>query len=647
MEDKNIEYNNKILNCIIDICESHPPRYNHLKLETMLFINDDYFTKSINKNFVADEIKNCKQKEQMIHEYSKFESSNFFYECLLEDFKLYMHRILIRKKKLALLHRLNDNTYLESIFDNNTSFIYFYNFILFMKDVSNKFPDIINENIYKIDLLLMTSIFHPDHNVTFENGVSDRYGINYESNSILMIELIDLIRKKEYEGYKDIPDIENHKFKFPKNWEIYINQIELDILDFLFFKDYIVNRKNNDFFVNYYLANENVDNFDKFFIQIKSIYNKFNESKNLYIDKIKENLNIIINNISQCKLIDEKKNIIKEIVDNKTSNESYKLLNENNILINLNILYELYSLNENEFNLQLIHSFDLMNSLASDDYKVKFKISSFLDYIKNRKKIIEELKSANDYTKEFKDILGDQKFKNNLKRILKSSVVKNYYEKPKYYTFKNSEILKLIGKKKFIEIYEDFIKNYIENNKIYEKIVFKRMPYGIKGAVTTFLCLIIDPFGVDMNNNIEDKKNYLETYLIILFLHETNHYSKRSYFMNKPLSLSKTPKNYEGGDNIIHNIFGEAKICIINAELCNLVNNISSWEAKTPEEIKAFKKSLKNIINNMNIENIDEQKLIEIKTKQKCLISFSNFKEPIRKESKITYSGGGGGYFRF
>ena len=44
---------------------------------------------------------------------------------------------------------------------------------------------------------------------------------------------IDLIRKKEYEGYKDIPDIENLEFKFPKNWEIYINQIELDINIFI------------------------------------------------------------------------------------------------------------------------------------------------------------------------------------------------------------------------------------------------------------------------------------------------------------------------------------------------------------------------------------------------------------------------------
>ena len=27
MEEGNIEYNNKILDCIIDICESHPPRF--------------------------------------------------------------------------------------------------------------------------------------------------------------------------------------------------------------------------------------------------------------------------------------------------------------------------------------------------------------------------------------------------------------------------------------------------------------------------------------------------------------------------------------------------------------------------------------------------------------------------------------------
>ena len=72
-----------------------------------------------------------------------------------------------------LIYPANDNEFNESLFNNNIPFIYFYNTILFMKEISNKFPQILNENIYKIDLILMISIFSPDYSITFENGVKD------------------------------------------------------------------------------------------------------------------------------------------------------------------------------------------------------------------------------------------------------------------------------------------------------------------------------------------------------------------------------------------------------------------------------------------------------------------------------------------
>ena len=150
-----------------------------------------------------------------------------------------------------------------------------------------------------------------------------------------------------------------------------------------------------------------------------------------------------------------------------------------------------------------------------------------------------------------------------------------------------------------------------------------------------------------MNNNIEDKKYYIETYLIILFLHETNHFSKRCYYMTRPLSICKTPQNYEGGNSIIHSLFGVDKIYIINAELCKEVNNLNFWNLKSPEEMKKFKKSLKNIIKNTNFKNADEEKLIEIKNNQNCLICFSNYKNNNENESKISYSGSNNGFFRF
>ena len=562
-----------------------------------------------------------------------------------------MSKILLRKKRLVLLYPDNYNEYNkfnENIFDNNISFIYFYNFILYLKYISNKFPEIINENIYKLDLILMISIFSPDYRIVFENGVKDKYGVNYESYSILMIELIDLIKEKKYEGYKDIVEIEKYEFQYPKNWEVFLSKIESKILSLFFFKSYTVNQKYNDIFLNNYLSNlDEETDFDKYFIQIKKIYTKFKENKNLDINNINKELNIIIDKISKCKSFFDKKLLVKEIIDNINFNENYKLLNENNILVNLNILYELYSLDKNEFNLHLIYSFDLIHKIENTEYKFEFKPLSFLDFIKNKKKIIQELKTSDNYTNEFENILKDTNFRNKIKIILSSSVVKNYYLNPKYYYEKKPQIIKLIGDKTFIEIYENFLKNYIENDKLYERIIMKRMPYGIKGAVTSYLCFILNPFGVEMNNSIKDRNFYLESYLIIIFLHETNHFSKRSYYMNKPLSICITPKNYEGGDSIICSIFGEEKISIINTELCNKINNLDSWNAKTHEEIKNFKKSLQTIIKSLNLKDVNEEKLIEIKNKQNCLISFYNFKNDNKNESKITYSGSNNGFFRF
>ena len=646
MEEGNIEYNNKILDCIIDICESHPPKYNNLGIEGKSFINDDFFTNNLKKYFSTEEIMGYEGKEELIHDYNQFINNNLFYNSLLDDFKLYMCNILLRKKKIVLLYPDNYNEYNELLFDNNISFIYFYNFILFMKSISNKFPQIINESIYKIDLILIISIFSPDYHITFENGVIDKYGINYESYSILMIELIDFIKAKKYEGYNDIIEIEKYEFKYPKSWQFFINKIESEILDLFFFKNYINRTKIDDFILNKFFINEENDS-NKYFSQIKNIYMKFKENKNLDIDKINENLNTILHNISKINSFENKKLFINEIISNININNDYKLLNENNILNNLVLLYEFYSFDINEINLQLIYSFDFIDNLEKSKYKLKFEPITFLNFIKNRKKIIQELKKSNNYTKEFKNILEGKDFRNKIKTILNSSVVKNYYENPKYYFDKKTKIIESIGDKKFSEIYEYFLKNYIENDEIYDKIIIKRMPYGLKGTVTKYLCFIIDPFGVDMNNNLENKNYYLETYLIILFLRETNVFSKRSFYMNRPLSICKTPNNCEGGDSIIRNLFGEAKISIINIKLCDEVNNLDSWRAKTPEEIKKFKKTLKNIIESLDLNDVNEEKLIEIKNTQNCLISFSNYKKPNISQSKKSYSGSNNGFFRF
>ncbi len=78
MEERNIEYNNNILDCIRDICESHPQRYNNLGIEYLLINDDDFFIKKVEKYFSTEEIISYKGKEQFIHDYKQFVDNNFF-----------------------------------------------------------------------------------------------------------------------------------------------------------------------------------------------------------------------------------------------------------------------------------------------------------------------------------------------------------------------------------------------------------------------------------------------------------------------------------------------------------------------------------------------------------------------------------------
>ena len=272
----------------------------------------------------------------------------------------------------------------------------------------------------------------------------------------------------------------------------------------------------------------------------------------------------------------------------------------------------------------------------------KFLFSSSLDFIKNRAKIIDEAKNAKNYVEDFQHILSNNDFRNKMKKILGSDIIINYYKNPIYYNPNDIIKEKFIGKNNFIDIYMDFLKNYIDNNIIYERIIFKRMPNGVKGA-SPYLSFIIAPFGIDMNKNILNKDEYIEAYLIILFIHEINHFSKRSFYLNLPLSACKTPKNAEGAENIIRDIFGKEKICIIDKYFCDMVNNVKSWEAKTNEEINKFKENLGKYVRDNYIE--DQEELIKIKKEKSCLISFFNYK--CSKKNTILYSRSNGGLFCF
>ena len=151
------------------------------------------------------------------------------------------------------------------------------------------------------------------------------------------------------------------------------NIIEDDILRFLFFYIEIASYPN----IGKYAIKFNPN-----FPQVTKMYHKFKRNSNLDFNQILKTINDIIKQILESKTLDGKKNIIKEILNNKLTNEKYKLLNEYEILINLEILSDFYSLNKNEYILQTIYFMDLLKNLFDASIKEKFQFLHFLILLK-------------------------------------------------------------------------------------------------------------------------------------------------------------------------------------------------------------------------------------------------------------------------
>ena len=624
MADTNfiLESNKKILDCIFDICDCYLPNYDTIDsyqdFETL-------FVQIIKKYFDLKDSFKYKGRVQMIHDNKSYLDNKCFYNILLDDFKLYIYNIINNIN----LKTSPDYNILKRVFDTNISFIHYYNFIIFLINISNQFPQIIYEDKYKLDLLMIIAIFSPDYEPSFEKGVTDKYGINYESYTILKLELIDLIKEKKYDGYNDNIDffeIEKCEFKYPKKWENIMSQMEEDIIGLFLFNKFI-------YLYLYEKRCKCIKDIEYLDGQKFNIFKKFLINPELNIQYVNKIISNIKNSIITCKSINDKKKFVENIKNNLITNNDYKLLNDYGILINLDILLQLYSLQQNELFLHIIYFSDI---LQNQNQLNEFKPKTFFDFIKNRSLIIEDLRKANNYENEFKKILADKKFRERIRKIMNSNLIKKYYEEPKYYADETFETIKTIDQTNFIDIYNRFYKVYIESDKIYEMIVIKRMPYGVKGSITPYLNFILDPYGFEMKNNIceKEKYKYIENYLIILFLQETNLFSKRSNFLNKPLSISKTPKHYKGGESIIKYIFGIKHINIINDKLCKILDNNDFWATENPEQF------YETIINNLKVENESKifEELIKIKNEQNCLITFSNYRKPKSDKSKSTFT---------
>ena len=156
----------------------------------------------------------------------------------------------------------------------------------------------------------------------------------------------------------------------------------------------------------------------------------------------------------------------------------------------------------------------------------------------------------------------------------------------------------------FKEMYEKFINIYDNKNDNYKKFknlfIIKILSKCYRACLYIQLKkIIINPsqffFPEDLKNNEDQFIEILKSYLIIILLHEIEHFLR--LLSNKELYID-TPRGKEGGKLFTKYLFGIEKINRINSNQAKTIMSIKEW--KNPKTIQALfigQKNIRTVIN--------------------------------------------------
>ena len=242
----------------------------------------------------------------------------------------------------------------------------------------------------------------------------------------------------------------------------------------------------------------------------------------------------------------------------------------------------------------------------------RYDINTDFHLIHKFKNKLENLKQ-NNIIKIIKEILNDNDFYEHYFSILESNIVKDFFTsniikenenvfQKQNYESKDSE--------NFNEVYSDFMNRYNKKNENYKKfidlIIYKILPFGDRAYTLKELKkLVINPaqffLGNDLKND-SDIRIILKGYIVIIFLHETEHFLRLIDKNKKVFPL--TPRQKEGGRLFIKYLFDVYSINHINLEQANKILNIDTW--KEHKELKKIFTGQLEDIEGEKGENIDE-----------------------------------------
>ena len=163
LDEKSINIINQILNILIEMIESHNLNQNINLENNMIGKNNENYSEIlsdiISKYFNNELLEKKKNNIYIVHKFETFKDFNKYYETLYDDFLKNLYYIKNNIKSLLLYEKSINKQY---IFDSIEKFICYYNLLLFMKELIEKYPDIIKEDIFKIDFMFILLPYYKD-----------------------------------------------------------------------------------------------------------------------------------------------------------------------------------------------------------------------------------------------------------------------------------------------------------------------------------------------------------------------------------------------------------------------------------------------------------------------------------------------------
>ena len=474
-------------------------------------------------------------------------------------------------------------------FHSAYSALYLKRIIYYLEELTKKDLDIYKDNLIKIFFCLFFEFF--EENIT-EVPKSSRKILELDE-AFLKGTFIELKKKYSsivsYEDSKEITELICNRKKTMNN--LIISQLSITFKDIIVIIDEFGNPKDN-------LMKEMKEDVEGILQEISKVANKKEISTELInkLNKFYSNKKYLTftKYISEKELYELDYNIDEKFLSKIQKEYSYIKYDylDNNSTINDNNEKKLnqYLNQRNIYYKRMTFSwFSEIFKLGLDDESSIFAITQYdirneLKFIKEFKMKLENLEQ-NNMKENIKEILNDNAFYEYFFSILKCDIIKEFFynyitvgDNGKEFKVSKNEIE---GYEYFGEVYSNFMKIYDKKEDGFKDfknlLIIKNLPYGDRSFILKYIKkIVINPvqflIGSDLNES-SSIKIILKGYLIIILLHETEH-----FLCLLGSNVIKNAQRHQKGKRLfIKYLLDVYSINHINLEQANEILNIDTW----------------------------------------------------------------------